>query len=127
MEKKYDLYEYLTPIWKTNTIVNETFMFLGEGDEAPFLYPPTEIISVRNYFLDKEYTEGKDYVIQDGKLKPLKGGDIPYYQIEDYYTTEKGHYGILVDMQKIPYKLEGVRYLAYGEGDTFTKNQVAVT
>ena len=127
MEKKYNLYEYLTPIWETDKVVNETFMFLGEEDEAPFLYPPTEILSVSNYFLDKQYVEGKDYVVKDGKFKPLKGGDIPYYSVEEYYTTERGHYGILVDMEKIPYRLEGVRYLAYGEMDTFTKNQVAVT
>ena len=127
MDKQYDLYEYLTPIWKTDKVVNETFMFLGEGDEAPFLFSPTEILRVSNYFLNKDYVEGKDYLIKDGKFIPLSDGEIPYYQIEEYYTTEKGHYGILVDMEKIPYKLDGVRYLAYGEGDTFTRNQVAVT
>lgn len=63
MEKKYDLYEYLIPIWQTDKIVNETFMFLGEEDEAPFLFLPTEIFRVSNYFLDKDYVEGKDYVI----------------------------------------------------------------
>ena len=127
MKKKYDLYEYLTPIWQTEKVVNETFMFVAEEDAAPFLYPPTEILNVSNYTLDKQYIEGKDYIIEDGKFKPLKGGAIPYYDVEEYYTTEKGYYGILVNMDKIPYKLDGVRYLAYGEGDTFTKNQVAVT
>ena len=127
MEKMYDLFEYLTPIWKTDKVVNETFMFVGEGDEAPFLFPPKEIVRVTNHALTKEYEEGVDYVVKDGKFKPLKGGAIPYYAVDDYYTKESGRWSILVDKDKIPYELDGVRYLTYGEGDAFTRNQVAVT
>lgn len=127
VKRSYDLYEYLKPIWDTDTVYNETFMFLGEEDEAPFLYEPIEILGVKNYCLDKEYIEGKDYTVENGKLKRLKGGGIPYYTPGQYYTTEPGHYGILVDKEKIAYELDGTRYLLYGEMDTFTRNQVAVT
>lgn len=123
----YNLDEYLQPIWETEEVYNETFMFLGEEDEAPFLYAPAEIVYVKNYFLDTEYIEGRDYAIENGKIRRLKGGRIPYFTVEEYYTTKPGHYGILVDMAKIPYQLKGTRYLAYGEMDTFTCKQIAVT
>ena len=123
----YNLDEYLQPIWETEEVYNETFMFLGEEDEAPFLYAPAEIVHVKNYFLDTEYIEGRDYAIENGKIRRLKGSRIPYFTVEEYYTTKPGHYGILVDMAKIPYQLKGTRYLAYGEMDTFTCKQIAVT
>ena len=65
-KKLYDLAEYLAPVWKTNFIRNETVMFLGEEDSAPLLYTPDGEVSVKNYFLDKTYVEGKDYKIENG-------------------------------------------------------------
>ena len=87
----YNLDEYLQPIWETEEVYNETFMFLGEEDEAPFLYAPAEIVHVKNYFLDTEYIEGRDYAIENGKIRRLKGSRIPYFTVEEYYTTKPGH------------------------------------
>ena len=126
-KKLYDLAEYLAPVWKTNFIRNETVMFLGEEDSAPLLSTPDGEVSVKNYFLDKTYVEGKDYKIENGVIYRLKGGDIPYIRVEDYYLTDPGKYSIGVDMDKIPYKFDSPRYLAYGEEDTFTKFQIAVS
>ena len=50
----YNLDEYLQPIWETEEVYNETFMFLGEEDEAPFCMRPRKlstskiISSIRN-------------------------------------------------------------------------------
>ncbi len=125
--KGYDLYRYLKPIWNTDIIENETFMFLGEDDEAPFLYEPAEILAVKNYRLDKEFACGTDYDIVNGKIRRA-GSAIPFYKIEDYFTDDRGIFSIGVAPATVQkYGLKGEKYLLYGEGDTFTKNQIAVT
>lgn len=127
MKKGYDLQSYLIPFWDTDRIENETFMFLGEEDSAPFLYAPEKIGYVRNFSLNTLFEEGKDYVIENGRIRRLKGSRIPFYAPEEYYVKEPGAYGIGVNKAKIPYDLDGDRYLVYGEEDTFTKNQIAVS
>lgn len=128
MKELFDLTQYLRPVWDSDEIVNETFMFLGEEDEAPFLFPPEKVVFVSDYFLGKTYVEGRDYALTGGGIKRLKGGAIPFFAPEEYYTTEKGHYGIEVDPE-LSAKLgfTDKRYLAYGECDAFTRRQVAAT
>ena len=126
--KGYDLKEYLRPIWNTNLITNETFMFLDEDDEANLLYYPDKIISVKNYFLDKDFLNNKDYIIENGKIKRVKTGNIPYYKIEDYYVTDPGIFSITInDEIRKKYSFNDQRYLLYGECDTFTKNQISIS
>ena len=79
MEKfTQDKMEYLKPIWKSETIVNETLMFVGDKDVGVLLYEPKEILSVRNYFLDTLYQAGVDYA-QDGKNIARLNDKIPYW------------------------------------------------
>ncbi|MBQ9709235.1 MAG: SGNH/GDSL hydrolase family protein [Clostridia bacterium] len=127
MKKGYDLYEYLKPIWRSNIITNETIMFLDEDDVAPLLYAPAEIISVKNYNLTQTYAEGKDYVVSNGKIKRTPESAIPFIAKKDYYSEEPGKYGIEVNAETIGYTGEKKLYLAYGEGDSFTRYQIAVT
>ena len=128
MQKRYDLYGYLRPVWLGGKIENETIMFLGEDDEARLLYTPCGKVSVKNYFLDKTFSEGKDYSVDGDRIKRLAGGEIPFFTAEEYYTTERGKYGIEINADKAKeICLEGKRYLLYGEGDSFTKRQIAVS
>lgn len=128
MKKGYDLFEYLKPVWNTSSITNETVMFLGEEDSAKLLYSPENIISVKNYSLDKTYVSGKDYIVENGAIKRLIGGDIPFFTPEEYYVSEPGQYSIGVNKENVPFNLgEGDKFLAYGEGDTFTRRQIAIT
>jgi lysophospholipase L1-like esterase len=124
---KYNLETYLKPIWYTREVYNETVLFVGEEDETKLLYDKIEIISVRNYGLDIEYEEGKDYIFQDDKIKRLKDSEIPYFEIDEYYKTESDAITINVINEKTDFQLEGKRYLKYGEGDAFTSKQIAVT
>jgi lysophospholipase L1-like esterase len=127
---RYDVYDfdaYLKPLWYTREIYNETVMFVGENDEAKLLYNPSEIISVRNYGLDVEYKNGIDYIIENGKIKMTENSAIPYFEIEEYYLISPSSIEIGVDKTKLNITLEGNRYLKYGEADTFTSKQIAVT
>lgn len=117
--------EYLQPFWKNNKIINETMMFVGESDVGVLLYEPDSIISVKNYFLDKDYIRNVDYKIEGRKFFRLSD-KIPFWQESEYYTTTFERYRIGAN-KEICARLGGERFLKYGEGDTFTKKQIAVS
>ena len=124
---EYHLDTYLRPFWYTREIYNETVLFVGAEDEAPLLYDASEILSVRNFGLDIEYEEGVDWVYEDGMLKRTPDSSIPYFEVDEYYRTSPDSVSIAVDKSKTSFELDGDRYMKYGEGDTFTKMQIAVT
>jgi lysophospholipase L1-like esterase len=64
-----DLDQYMQPFWQGKTVYNETvLMFSKNGQPATgrLMFNPTRIISVENYGLATNYTEGKDYT-PDGR------------------------------------------------------------
>ena len=77
---KYDTEIYTQDISKGDTVYHEVALNYIGRDEIQLLYPISEIVSVRNYGLDKHYVLGVDYeVTNDGKLKILADGGIPQY------------------------------------------------
>lgn len=124
---QYNLGAWLKPIWNTREIYNETVLFVGEEDAAPLLYTPAQVLSVRSYGLDVEYREGKDYEIKDGKICRLPGSDIPYFTVDEYYSVTP-HETVGVPLfGTYAAQFSEQRYIKYGEGDTFTSRQIAVT
>lgn len=122
----YNLETYMRPIWEGNIIYYETVLFVGENDCAPLLYPIEEVLGVYNYGLNIEYTVGTDYEIVDGKIKRLSGGSMPYYPVDEYYLETQAKYPIrIVNNREIAPK--GKNFLNFGEEDSFTKYQIAVT
>lgn len=124
---EYSAETYLKPFWYTREVYHETVMFVGENDEAKLLYEVDEILSVLSYGLNVVYDEGTDWTYQDGIFKRTENSKIPYWDLDEYYRTEPDAYTIGVDKSKTNVSLEGDRYLKYGEKDTFTKKQIAVT
>ena len=123
----YNLNTYLVPYWDTKIMYNETVMFVGADDEAPLLYTPTEIVSVRNYGLNIEYTEGVDYVVENGKIKRTANSAIPYFEVDQYYLSSPDSIAIKVVNDKADTPLTGTKYLKYDEYDVFTSKQIAIT
>ncbi len=121
----YDLETYMTPIWDGRVVHNETVMFLGMDDEVSLLYDADEIISVRSYDLKTEYQQGSDYDYVDGKLVLLQGTSIPCMDKREYYTSNP-QYSQLVTQGNTAEGVTGA-YTYWGEGDSMTKWQVAVT
>ena len=120
---------YLRPYWYSREIYNETVVFIGEEAEATLIYTPTEVSSVRNYGLDVHYEEGVDYVIQGNKIRRLKGSKMPYWEVDDYFLKEPNVSGVAIGTyaSRLEFQFDETRYLRYGEGDTFTSKQVAIT
>ena len=121
----YDLETYMMPIWDGRVVHNETVMFLGMDDKATLLYDADEIISVRSYDLKTEYQQGIDYDYVDGKLVLLEGTSIPCIEKSEYYTSNP-QYSQLVTQGNTAEGVTGA-YTYWGEGDSMTKWQVAVT
>lgn len=124
----YNLETWLRPFWNTREVYNETVLFVGEEDSAPLMYVPTQILSVRSYGLETEYEEGKDYTVtEDGKIKRLTGSDIPFFEVDEYYRLEPDSVPVAVFGDGGEFQFKEQRYIKYGEGDTFTSRQIAVT
>lgn len=121
----YDLETYMRPIWEGRVVHNETVMFVGVDDEVSLLYEPDEILSVRSYDLKTEYKQGIDYEYKDGKLTLLAGTRIPCMEKSEYYTSNP-QYSQLVTQGNAEEDAIGT-YTYWGERDSMTKWQVAVT
>ena len=120
-----DLKQYLQPFWKSKRIVNETLMLVGEKDFGVLLYEPKKILSVKNYFLDKNFCDNLDYKIE-GKNFIRLSDNIPYWEENEYYTSTFEKYEIGVN-EELCARFREKRYLKYDEWDTFTKKQLAIS
>ncbi len=117
---KYDHDTYVTPFWEGNIVYNETVMFVGET-EAPLLYTPERILSVRSFDLATEYEVGKDYTVKDGKLCLTEGTRIPSFSLEEYYPAEP------IQGKCLASNVEGHPYIFFSEGSTVFQRQIHVT
>ena len=125
--KTYDVDTYVLPIWEGDTVYYETAMFMGETGECALLYSPKKILGVYDYGLQKEYVEGIDYVVTGKTIQRLQGGSMPYANFEDIYSATPGQYEIAVEKSRCPDYTVGREYMTYGETDTYTKKQFAIS
>ncbi len=102
----YDLEKYTQYYWDSPVIYNEAVFPLEEEDGTmkpiPLMYEAAKILAVRNSSLDTLYEEGKDYLLEDGKLVIPHGSAIKtvaystYYPSEGERTTEKAGGGYIM-------------------------------
>ena len=96
--KDEDMIEAMQNIFGGTTAVKETVMFLDKGDVKSLLYPIKSIVSVTSYDGKKVYEEGKDYVVEDGKLKITADSSIKVITSDKYYN----HAGSIIQMNGKP-------------------------
>lgn len=82
--------QLVMPFWLQDTMYNESTSMIQREDgsiTANMLFIPTEIISVKDTYLQKEYVEGVDYTWEHGtnQLKWLKGSSIQYFTQNDIH------------------------------------------
>ena len=120
---KYDLDLYTLPYWDGNIVYNETIMFVIDN-EAPLLYTPDTVLSVRSSDLKTEYVLGQDYEVRDGKIVRLEGSRMPYFTEEQFYPTsnETSPSG-----QTQQCNVPGHPLILFSEGHYFYEHQVVVT
>ncbi len=76
--------EMLQPYWMGNVIYNEQLMIVEKDGvvEGHLLYEPERILSVRDWSLENEYTEGVDYVVSGSTITLPEGSSIPVFRDE---------------------------------------------
>ena len=120
---EYSLDVYMKPLWEGKIVYNETIMFVGREDEAPLLYPATEIISVRSYDLGTEYIRGIDYEYNEknNSISMLHGGIMPFMDEETYYPDR------IINGMTFACTDPDRAYIQCAEGSFFCEKQIAVT
>ena len=96
--KDEDLKDVMQNIFSGTQSLKETVMFLDKGEVKSLLFPIKSIVSVTSYDGKTTYEEGKDYVIEDGKLKITENSSIKVITSEKYYN----HPGSLITMNGKP-------------------------
>lgn len=96
--KDEDLKDVMQNIFGGTQSLKETVMFLDKGEVKSLLFPIKSIVSVTSYDGKTTYEEGKDYVIEDGKLKVTENSSIKVITSEKYYN----HPGSLITMNGKP-------------------------
>lgn len=91
----YDIKTGMIPIWQTRNVYFETVTFIGKNDlKAKLFYTPTRILSVYNYALNTEYTEGVDYTVSGRTITLTQDTRINFWSVFDYFSGNTGPYGI---------------------------------
>lgn len=112
--------EVMIPFWEGDTVYDETVFFLGKDEKKTLLFDADEIISVKSFDLTREFVQGKDYALEDGKLVLLEGTEIPFTTEEEYYPEDATDFLVT--------NVNGVwKNTVWGEVSKIKAKQVAVT
>ena len=107
---------YLQPIWYTREVYDETVVIVGTEGSATLLYQPNgEKFVVRNYELNVTYVEGVDYTVDGSTIKRVAGGNLPYFEVDEYFLTEPADITITIDPSKCEFDFDEERYLCHAE------------
>ncbi|MHB1452623.1 MAG: SGNH/GDSL hydrolase family protein [Saccharofermentanales bacterium] len=82
----------MTPVWEGDTVYNETVLMVPDKDgfaEAPLLYTPDAILSVRSDSLEKEFIVGKDYVIQGNRICRTAASEMPCFTYDEFWCPDE--------------------------------------
>lgn len=122
---KYDLDCYTQPYWTGNIVYQESVMVREEKDgsipDIGLLYSAEKIISVRTSDLQRQFEEGKDYTLADGKLHIPEGSAIPTVTHDFYYPATESDNTFPLNPQY------GFGYIYFSEGSAMHTMQIAVT
>jgi len=113
----------LAPFWEGNDMLNESLLPVraADGRVAPMrlLYRPDEILSVRSATLETVYEPGRDYVLEDGRLRLTERSAIPAMDYDDYYLAAED------PGRCFPHSESG--WIRFGEGTYFHLRQIVVS
>ncbi len=113
----------LTPFWEGREMLDESLFPVRGRDGAvapmPLLYHAEEILRVTSATGEAVYEPGRDYVLENGRLRLTPGTRIPAMAFDDYYPPqeEKGRCFAHSDGG----------WIRFGEGSYLHLRQIAVT
>lgn len=122
---KYEDAEKFQKFWEGDVIYNETVCLVEENGEifGKLLYAPSQIISVKDYSLGKDYTEA-DYSIEGSKIIRTPESTIPYFTAANMIGQDlPEEYGI----GTYNATQDGSRKIMFTEGVGIIMHQINVT
>ncbi len=125
--KPNDLQKLLAPVWDGCEVYEESFFALmprgvtaDDALEIPLLYRADAILSVTSATREVTLTEGRDYVLRNGKLIIPAGSAVYRMKWEEYQIIGEGE-------DKFPFLCEGGGKIFFGEGNTMHSREYIVT
>lgn len=113
----------MVSFWQGTTMIDESLLMTESTDgglpEAPLLFDPVRIVSVRSARLDAAFEEGRDWVLKDGKLALVPDSRIPTVSRRFLYPEEEAEGATMPKL--------GGGFVAYREGHVFHDLQIVVT
>ena len=116
--------DLLIPVWSNTKIIDETGLVIGKEGFARLLSTPVSgTVRVTNIFQDELYEEGVDYIIEGKTIKRKKSGNLPYFEVEEYFRKEpNAHIVLKANPENIGFSFPEQRYIYFSEGvDGFNK------
>lgn len=116
--------DLLIPVWSNTKIINETGLVIGEEGSIQLLGHPTHgCVEVKNIFGNTLYEEGVDYTVEGNRIKRVVGGNLPYFEVDEYFRKEPNAQIILkANPESIEFSFPEQRYIYFSEGvDGFDK------
>ena len=110
---------YTRPIWYTREVYDESALIVGKTGSTKLLYTPDRNydVVIRDYHLNKTYTEGVDFTVNGNVITRIAGGNLPYMEVNQYVGPNPvGAYGLPFDKNRKDDDLGDVssyNYLAY--------------
>ena len=108
----------LAPVWNTCEITDETGVLVGADGAITLLGQPIQgTVTVKNIFGDALYEEGVDYTVDGNQIKRVQGGDLPYFEVDDYFRkTPNAHIILRANPDTVEFSFPEERYIYFGEG-----------
>ena len=82
----------MSPVWEGTTVYNESVLMVPDKDskmEAHLLYTPDEVLSVRDYTLEKEFISGKDYIINGNTICRTAHSEMPCFTYDEFWCPNE--------------------------------------
>ena len=126
---KSSLKSLLVPVWESNEILGETGIVIGAEGRVQLLCKPVHgTVIVKNIFSDVLYEEGIDYVVVDNYIQRVAGGNLPYFEVDEYFRKEpNAAIQLKTNSEKAGISFEGERYVYFSEGVDCFEKYIAVS
>lgn len=118
--------QYLQPIWNTKRVYDETGVVVGEEGEICFLRRASGDVVVRDIRLKKTYREGVDYVLTERGLRRLRGGELLFWNTDEYFAKEKPNVVLEVEPNNVEFSFDEPRYIRFSEGADGVRNYLSI-
>lgn len=119
------LKDYLVPFMKADTIVNELILPIRKSEKgatAHLLFPAKKILKIQDVYLEREYREGKDWVVNGREIVLTDNSAIPFLRDDELLfkadKKKEGYYQLAKDSGY---------FVLYDEHKLFPSHQLAVT